>query len=215
MSPANPSTATGIILIATADNGSMPLSFKWTFGDNQTGSGQTVSHFYAAPGSYLITLTVRDAIGQTRQVAKHVSVSPPPPPQLLVNMSFTTRTPLTGEHVVFKSNITGGTPPYTVLWSFGDRHTGNKTRLSHTYYTAGDYNVTLMVRDSGGQTTVSSTLIIVGQFIPPVTVPQKTQAQETTGPGPFLSDEVLVGLAVLIFTVSVGFLVLWKRAFRK
>jgi len=72
-----------------------------------------------------------------------------------------------------------------------------------------------MVRDSGGQTTVSSTLIIVGQFIPPVTVPQKTQAQETTGPGPFLSDEVLVGLAVLIFTVSVGFLVLWKRAFRK
>jgi PKD repeat protein len=39
------------------------VSWEWTFGDGATGSGSTVTHTYAAPGSYWVTLTVTDDLG--------------------------------------------------------------------------------------------------------------------------------------------------------
>ena len=40
-------------------------SYTWTFGDGQTAIGQTVTHAYADPGIYTVTLTVTDAAGNT------------------------------------------------------------------------------------------------------------------------------------------------------
>ena len=39
-------------------------AYTWRFGDGDTGSGASVSHAYAAPGSYPVKLTVTDALGQ-------------------------------------------------------------------------------------------------------------------------------------------------------
>jgi hypothetical protein len=36
------------------------LTYDWSFGDNATGSGVMVSHAYAIPGNYIVTLTVTD-----------------------------------------------------------------------------------------------------------------------------------------------------------
>ena len=47
-------------------------TYTWAFGDGTTGSGQSISHAYAAAGTYHVTLTVTDANGcidsETRQV---------------------------------------------------------------------------------------------------------------------------------------------------
>lgn len=49
---------------AASDPEGAPLTYLWTFGDGQTGTGANVSHTYAA-GAYSATLTVSDGSRQT------------------------------------------------------------------------------------------------------------------------------------------------------
>jgi hypothetical protein len=51
------------------------VGYQWNWGDNQISSGgPTASHMFAVDGTYRVTLTVSDTIGQTDSKAKPVSV---------------------------------------------------------------------------------------------------------------------------------------------
>jgi PKD repeat protein len=52
-------------------------STAWNFGDGGTASGGTVSHTYAAAGTYSVGLTVRDDDGATASTTQSVAVSAP------------------------------------------------------------------------------------------------------------------------------------------
>lgn len=58
---------------------------SWSFGDGGVASGDVVSHAYAAPGAYPVTVSVVDKVGNTSTRASAISIagpaSPPPPPQ--------------------------------------------------------------------------------------------------------------------------------------
>jgi len=41
------------------------VSYEWDFGDGTTGTGKTTTHKYISPGTYTVTLTVKDAAGNT------------------------------------------------------------------------------------------------------------------------------------------------------
>lgn len=62
---------------------------SWSFGDGTTGSGAQISHAYAAPGVYTVTVTARDGLGNTTSstysitVAPGAPLSPPAPTPLL------------------------------------------------------------------------------------------------------------------------------------
>lgn len=47
---------------AATDPEGNPLTYTWTFGDGQTASGATVSHAYAASGTYTALLSVSDGV---------------------------------------------------------------------------------------------------------------------------------------------------------
>lgn len=49
---------------ASSDNVGI-VSYQWDFGDETTGTGKTVTHTYANPGTYTVTLTVKDAAGNS------------------------------------------------------------------------------------------------------------------------------------------------------
>ena len=54
-----------------------PTITAWNFGDGQTGTGSPVSHVYAAPGTYVVTLKVRDALGLVSTATLTVTVRAP------------------------------------------------------------------------------------------------------------------------------------------
>lgn len=73
-----------------------------------------------------------------------------PPPLAIENVSTATfsDTPL---HVHFDALVTGGVPPYTCTWCYGDGCTDCGTSCSeHTYRGSGTYAATLRVDDAAG-----------------------------------------------------------------
>jgi len=67
---------------ATSDNVGV-VSYEWNFGD-ETKTGKITTHTYANPGTYIVTLTVKDAAGNSATDSITVTVrsaeEPPPPP---------------------------------------------------------------------------------------------------------------------------------------
>lgn len=51
------------------------VSFEWDFGDGTTRTGATAQHRYAKPGAYAVTLTVRDAVGNSATEIVTVTVT--------------------------------------------------------------------------------------------------------------------------------------------
>jgi PKD repeat protein len=41
------------------------VSYEWNFGDETTETDVTATHTYTNPGTYTVTLTVKDAAGNT------------------------------------------------------------------------------------------------------------------------------------------------------
>ena len=66
---------------------------------------------------------------------------------------FTLEADTTTPHHYFVTNNAFGTPPLTYTWSWGDGTTDNVAYPSHTYSTAGYYNICLTITDSIGCTS--------------------------------------------------------------
>ncbi len=62
----------------TTDNFDQPnqMTYAWTFGDNTTAQGSTVTHAYANYGTYSVALTVTDRAGNKQAINKSTIVNP-------------------------------------------------------------------------------------------------------------------------------------------
>jgi hypothetical protein len=55
----------------------------------------------------------------------------------------------------------GGVPPYTVAWTFGDGGAGAGTTAAHTYMSPGTFTATAMVTDSKGSSAQASSSVSI------------------------------------------------------
>src|SRR5438874_9937283 len=166
--PASPSVGSQVTFTATASGGTQPYSFNWAFGDGSTGTCATTMHAYSTAGSFTVVLTVKDSGSpqQTVTSQKSITVTSPPPP-LSASFAFSPTSPQVGQTVSFTGSASGGTPPYTFSWTFGDSGTGSGSSVTHTYQAAGSYTIVLTVTDASGQTASSTQTVTVSNPPPP------------------------------------------------
>jgi len=143
-----------------ATGGVPPYSFLWDFGDGTTSTAQNPVHTYTSGGRFKAVLTVTDSSGNDDSDSVTIKVSAVPLEATATADPTSGGAPL---EVSFTGEVTGGTPPYDFVWSFGDGTTSTEQNPVHTYTDPGRYSVTLTVTDSSSpvQTDVDSLSIRV------------------------------------------------------
>jgi PKD repeat protein len=153
----------------SATGGKAPYSYSWNFGDGSaTSTAQNPSHSYSTAGTYTATLTVTDTSSPVKTATATVSITVSAVGSPLTASASAIPTsgqvPLT---VNFTGTASGGTPPYSYSWNFGDGSaTSTAQNPSHSYNTAGTYTATLTAKDSSSpQKTASSSVSITASPI--------------------------------------------------
>ena len=144
----------------STDDGTI-VSYDWNFGDGTVvpDAGATPSHAYttaSAPGTpYTVTLTVTDDGGLFASAATTATIALNTAPVADPNGPYTGSV---GTPVAFDgSGSTDDSNIVSYAWDFGDTNTGSGATPSHTYATAGTYNVALTVTDDSGAFNTSAT----------------------------------------------------------
>jgi len=142
-------------------------SYTWSFGDGTTTSGQRVTHSYATPGTYEVALTVEDTDGFRDTVRTRLTVEDRSPRAVFGASRGQVET---GQQVTFNGSKSvdpeGQIASYE--WDFGDGSVDTGSSATHSYTTAGTYDVTLTVTDGAGNTaTVTRTLTVRTPNQPP------------------------------------------------
>lgn len=132
---------------ATVTGGTVPYTFNWS---SVPSSGNSITGLVA--GQYF--LTVSDAAGTT--AVDSVTINEPAP--IVTTLSVTNVSTIGGNDGAITSNVSGGTAPYSYLWSDGST-TANISNL-----TAGTY--TISVTDANGcLSTDMATVIEPGALV--------------------------------------------------
>lgn len=143
-----------------AANGS--LSYTWDFGDGNTADGASVSHAYANPGKYQVTLAADDGVGVENSrltVSKTILVNTLP---LAVAGENVLTCP--GADITFdasRSHDPDG-DALSYRWQFGDGREASGKIVTHRYEKSGIYTASLAVFDNtGAACSVSEALLTV------------------------------------------------------
>jgi len=161
-------TGLAITLSATAsDPDHDPLTITWDFGDGSNGSGATVSHAFALPGNYTITVTANDGRGGVTSATAAAAIAQANrPPHANPGGPYTgpakTRIVFSGSASTDPDN-----DPLTYTWDFGDGASGTGVAPNHGYASEGTYTVTLTVDDGrGGKDSATVPVVITPAAAP-------------------------------------------------
>ncbi len=141
-------------------------NYVWDFGDNYTATGQNVSHQYAQPGVYTVTLTVTGVAipggcsvkGRfcSTTIQKEIKMKSCDPEPCIVKPDFSYGTggqvSVYGQYY-FTDLTSSNSNIISWLWDFGDGNTSTSPNPVHTYAQPGIYSVCLSVVSSNGRET--------------------------------------------------------------
>jgi len=135
-------------------NGTPPLQFAWDFGDGTLAAGVQAAHAYVAPGSYSITLTVRDANHNAGRDSMQVTVAPrfPGSGLSLIEISHA----VAGQPVLFAAvPLQENSRALSCAWTFSDGQVAVGPQVTATFPAAGMYLASLAVTSDDGVITTA------------------------------------------------------------
>lgn len=195
-SPSNGATFTSTPIIVS---GTCPANLLVKITRNSTLAGST---FCTSSGTFSIQIELvggenilraraYDALDQPSPESDPVTVylnPPPTPPQLTITSDTAFQEVSPGQLVTWAVQISGGSPPYTINWDWGDGtveilalSAAGTVSASHTYSTPGRYNVIVRVTDSAANSAQLQLVVTVRGPVPPATTspPPKRGAIQT------------------------------------
>ena len=140
------------------------VAWHWDFGDTQTADVQNPEHIYASPGKYRVTLTVTDSGGLQASGTIEITVLPPGNNPPIANFNYSQQNRKLVVDFTDTSTDTDGTI-VSWIWDFGDSFTDSIQNPSHTYISAGTYQVTLTVTDNGGKSSFITKNVVVNPLV--------------------------------------------------
>ncbi len=169
LSPSGTATycAGGGTVTLTVNGAATGSNYQWKKDGSNVGANAN-TYNAGADGNYTVIIT--PGSNNTPDTLGPVAVSSTS--RSAIDFSFTPNNACAGNNVVFTSNITGGTPPYTYAWDFGDRNTSANANPLHAFTSLGcatkPFNVKLSVTDSKGCTNTAITKQITILQVPDV-----------------------------------------------
>lgn len=126
-----------------------PIQYAWTFGDGNTSTTQSPTHYYASSGAYPVTLIASTTAGCNDTTTVTVSTFADRPK---ADFDVSEAAVCAGKQFVFtdRSTLTGDAARATWKWTFGDGTTGSGATPSKLYKQAGSYPVSMYVISSQG-----------------------------------------------------------------
>ena len=131
-------------------------SIAWLFGDGNSGSGQTISHTYAAPGNYPVSLIAWNTCGNYDTLLQNIQVCD----SLLADFSFTT----SGDSVFLDATASVGASQF--FWDLGDGTDTSGILISHGYGSPGTKVVQMIAVNLCGDSVIVTKNVRI--CLPPV-----------------------------------------------
>ncbi len=146
------------------NTGTTNVIYNWDMGDGNTYTTENVTHTYGAIGTYTITFVAGDTVcGNTDTVSTVITIAP----AVLADIAAS---PDTMGCAPFTVDFTNNSNGVTYSWNFDDGSPlDNTVQPTHTFMSAGTYDVMLIAIDSSTCNIADTTyLTIVGTTPAPV-----------------------------------------------
>lgn len=143
------------------------VSYTWDFGDETNGTGETTTHSYSDPGTYKVTLTVKDDQGYTNTYETTVEIKtgnrPPSNPEIDGPRNGTKNTNYT--YTAVSTDLDNDTIRYLFDWGDGTNMTtgflSNGTVQTHFWTAWGIYVVSVKAHDNKTESGITEYVVLI------------------------------------------------------
>jgi PKD repeat protein len=140
------------------DGDDIEYLFNWDDGTDSGWGSSSASHAWSDEGTYQVKAKCRDDWDESGW-SDSLSVVISGGPQVNADGPYYANV---GDLIQFEGSASGGDPPYTWFWNFGDGDTSTQQNPTHTYSEPGLHDVILVVTDSLSNEGSDTTYAYIG-----------------------------------------------------